>query len=394
MHEIYVNSFAKDMQQRLSHYGNISVFPEMSFGQIARAVAENRIQIPSIILAPLCGWTTQQCYTTLSPNNQWIQRPFDLNTFPLRLGIVARILAPDPQSALNIGNIITNMYSNAISLAFQHPYFPQERIVIPYASGSAKGDPKFIEAAGIYVMQVEARRSELAVPCFFNQESFQLIGQSRPVEVELLSFAAVCSIYSCAQTESLMQSKYRYLVSPQKLGRRESGKVSPQLKAMRKSYESGAQVDPNVFRQEFNTLLCMIPDLYQRAMMREPYETTFSIFQNAATQYRARKDWICDHLGIPPHLDLNIDPSNQPREITSLTHMTEAMIDDEDMHVADAYNTYLETMRAQSAQIDQMVDFATNLAYDHVEKKIDGLDLGNSTITGVAQDILRNKFMK
>lgn len=394
MLEVYIDGLAADMQQKLAPYGGIRVYSGMDLDQFAQLLGSSKAQAPCVLLVAMCSNASQPSYQALSPNNQWIQKPFDINTFPLMLGISARIFAPDPQSAMNLANLIYNLYSRGISLGYQHPFFPQERIVVPYFSSPVTGAPSFIQSAGIYVLEFPVRNPEPPVPCFFNPNSFQLIGKNVFAEMELLSIAAICAANSSFYVDNMMQAKYRYLASPQKLGRKESGKVSGSLKAMRKSYQSGTQIDPNAFFQEFSDLICLIPDLYQRAMMHEPYEATFSIYQNNFSQYRARRDWICDQLRIPPHLELHIDETSQPREPLGLMTMLNTMVENEGMHVESAFNQYYEAVSAQSAQIDQVTDFVTGLANNYMENKIGGLDLGNSQITGVAQDFLRGKFMK
>lgn len=73
----------------------------------------------------------------------------------------------------------------------------------------------------------------------------------------------------------------------------------------------------------------------------------------AKTQYWERKNWVCEQLGIPERIDLDIADSFQPREVDGLFCMVQAMCDDPDIHVGDAFQAYLAEAQENHAASNQ-----------------------------------------
>ncbi len=268
MLETYVNGFAYNLQQQLAPYGNTSVYTNMTIDQFSNALMNGQVSLPCVLFQSSSTPSTRTSFMSLTQNNQWTQRSFDWNMFPMAIVVAAHIFASDLQSAQNVTQFMQSYFSNGVTLLFQNPYIPTEKIPITLKCG-AVDSPQQMPMFGLIKAGVILAEG-IDVPYFFNPNDFSLIGRSTSIERELISAACICS------------KAMNEIVAP----------------------------DPNMAQQ-----------------MR--------------IQYWNRLNQICDQLGIPSQASEALPQDKQPRSPMALFEMVRSMNENEELHIADAYHSYV-----------------------------------------------------
>lgn len=292
---------------------------------------------------------------------------FDLEHIPLSIVVVVTIAALNADEAMSASDLIRRTYS------------PGTTICIPSAIGNGPTEVPFVfnqlrqapqQAGETFGVLIYPESGPITVPIPFNADALNFAYSDRETFKELLSAFCYYEEHSYRVLVNATFGSYENLFATKKSF---FDKVFSKGDPISEKLKNGTLTQTE-FNNSFKTIVPLVPNLYERAISREPVSVTEGVLNQNLDEMERRANIIGDALGIERNKE---GQTHGPRSADAAELYMDIISRNQDATMDELVNAFKSKKAESDAVIDDVFNGITNAITGGVTAAIAGGILGS-----------------